>query len=262
MVAMRNNVRRIREAKGFTLEQVAQRVNATRAQISKVERGIIRLNDVWMERLSMALTCSVHDLIDDEIPTNHANESAYGNRHLEVIAPVIGTVDAQQVGLIKSLPGNERYQIRVGRTESDSFSEFFGLIVRPGPYQDFPVGTEMIFARLNPGDEGKIKPGACVVCTYKDEFGNTTDEFLRTIEYDNYGLPYASFKLNTGKTAATTLTSTLLIGTQSPYALLELTQKADRYPPPKKPELRPVPLNNQTLDITAVLVRTVRPELF
>ena len=57
---MQNHIRKIRERKGMTLESVAEALGCTKAQISKLERGHIRLNDEWLDKISYILCCSVH----------------------------------------------------------------------------------------------------------------------------------------------------------------------------------------------------------
>lgn len=69
---MKNKVRQIRELRGLSQDAVAARMGTNRGQVSKLESGKARLNDVWIERLSKALRCQpaelIGDLIQREVP--------------------------------------------------------------------------------------------------------------------------------------------------------------------------------------------------
>lgn len=60
---MRNRIRQLRQARGLTLEALAQLVGTTPSQISRLEIGERRLTDDWMSRVSKALKVDWIDLI-------------------------------------------------------------------------------------------------------------------------------------------------------------------------------------------------------
>lgn len=61
---MQNNIRRIREARGLSLENLAQLCGTDRSQVWRLEAGQRALTQSWMERLAKALACNPADLID------------------------------------------------------------------------------------------------------------------------------------------------------------------------------------------------------
>lgn len=57
------HLREWREHVGLTQEQLAERVNTNKGQISKLETGGQRLNDDWILKLSSALNIEPGDLL-------------------------------------------------------------------------------------------------------------------------------------------------------------------------------------------------------
>jgi transcriptional regulator with XRE-family HTH domain len=49
---MANQLRNIREMRGLSMDQLAQRVGASRSKLYKLENGSQRLTDVWIARLA------------------------------------------------------------------------------------------------------------------------------------------------------------------------------------------------------------------
>ncbi|WP_120497331.1 LexA family transcriptional regulator [Kiloniella sp. EL199] len=60
---MENRIKEIRTEKGMTLQQVADKAGTTKAQVMKLEKGDRRLTDVWMVRLSIAMSCDPKELL-------------------------------------------------------------------------------------------------------------------------------------------------------------------------------------------------------
>ena len=60
---MENRIKEIRTEKGMTLQQVADKAGTTKAQVMKLEKGNRRLTDVWMVRLSIAMSCDPKELL-------------------------------------------------------------------------------------------------------------------------------------------------------------------------------------------------------
>jgi transcriptional regulator with XRE-family HTH domain len=69
---LQNNVRLYRKAAKLSQQQLAILVGATKAQISKLEKGQTRLNDHWIGAISQALGIEAHLLIhsfeDESLP--------------------------------------------------------------------------------------------------------------------------------------------------------------------------------------------------
>ncbi len=62
---MANNLRALREAKGFTQEGLAAKMGTTRSQLIKLERGERQLTPKWIERAAGALDVSLGALIEE-----------------------------------------------------------------------------------------------------------------------------------------------------------------------------------------------------
>ncbi|CAN5477893.1 hypothetical protein BH10PSE7_BH10PSE7_15170 [soil metagenome] len=50
------------EHRGLTAEALAARIDASKGVISKLENGVQRYNQDWLERIAWALNCEVRDL--------------------------------------------------------------------------------------------------------------------------------------------------------------------------------------------------------
>ena len=57
------NVRRLREAKGFSQEQLAFEADMHRTYVSGIERGVRNPTATVLERLATALGCGITDLV-------------------------------------------------------------------------------------------------------------------------------------------------------------------------------------------------------
>ena len=57
------NVRRLREAKGFSQEQLAFEADMHRTYVSGIERGVRNPTAPVLERLATALGCVITDLV-------------------------------------------------------------------------------------------------------------------------------------------------------------------------------------------------------
>lgn len=60
---MENRIKEFRARSGLTLQQLADRVGTSNQQISRLERGQIRLSTDWLVKLASALGCEPADLI-------------------------------------------------------------------------------------------------------------------------------------------------------------------------------------------------------
>ena len=74
---MKNRLKELREKRDLSQEAVAERMGTIRGQVSKLESGKARLNDIWIDRLSKALACDPGELISD---------------HFQSPVPIIGDV--------------------------------------------------------------------------------------------------------------------------------------------------------------------------
>ena len=53
---MQNHIRKIREQNKLSLENVAQKLGVTKAMVSKIERGLLRVSDHWLDKFSKLST--------------------------------------------------------------------------------------------------------------------------------------------------------------------------------------------------------------
>lgn len=66
MPAMRNRVKELRKAKGWSLARLGERIGANRSQVWKLENGRTRLNTDWMAKIAKALDVQPADLLVDD----------------------------------------------------------------------------------------------------------------------------------------------------------------------------------------------------
>lgn len=58
-----NNIEKLRLAKGWTMQKLADKMDTQRAQINKLEKGHIQLKEFWLIKLSKALECDISDIL-------------------------------------------------------------------------------------------------------------------------------------------------------------------------------------------------------
>lgn len=67
-MAMKNRIKIMREARGWSLEKLAAQCDTTNQQISALEMGKRRLTVDWLIRLGDALDCHPWELVDHVLP--------------------------------------------------------------------------------------------------------------------------------------------------------------------------------------------------
>jgi transcriptional regulator with XRE-family HTH domain len=67
-MSLKNRIKVIREARGWSLEMLASESNTTNQQISLLEAGKRRLTVEWLLRLGDALNCHPWELVDHILP--------------------------------------------------------------------------------------------------------------------------------------------------------------------------------------------------
>ena len=63
MFSMENFLKKIRESRNMTQEQLADSLGTTQATVCKIENGQQRLNDVLIKKLVSLLNCSADELL-------------------------------------------------------------------------------------------------------------------------------------------------------------------------------------------------------
>ena len=259
---MQNHARKIRESKGMTLEQVAEHLGRTKAQVSKMERGITRLNVEWLDEIAKLYKCSVHDLIDDDEPCRVVSEKSMGadsEKSDFTSATLLGKIDSKQVGFIEDVPLEMRYSLRFGSL-GKTRSELIAFNLKGDLLGDYKDGAQLIFAKLNENNKRLLKDGSIVICTQKDKSGRECGSFLRVIEFDDYGFPYAVFKIKYGRNSFSKLSETLLAGKIGIEGMMEIYKEMDSASLSRKAAKKEIHLENNEIDIKAVLVKSIRDE--
>jgi phage repressor protein C with HTH and peptisase S24 domain len=75
---MPNRIREWRLKRGLSMQGLAERVESSRQQIHKLERGERQLTETWMRRLARPLSCEPAELLIESRPHGDAAASAEG----------------------------------------------------------------------------------------------------------------------------------------------------------------------------------------
>lgn len=62
---MKNRIKQLREAKGWSAERLAEEAGTSQQQIDRLEKGQRRMTTEWIHRISLALGCDGSDLIPE-----------------------------------------------------------------------------------------------------------------------------------------------------------------------------------------------------
>jgi transcriptional regulator with XRE-family HTH domain len=65
--SMKNRISEWRKKRGMTLADLATRINTSEGQLSRLERGLRRLDTEWLEKISLALHTRPVDLVRDGV---------------------------------------------------------------------------------------------------------------------------------------------------------------------------------------------------
>lgn len=79
---MANRIKELREARGLTLEQVAEGADTTFQQVQRLEKGERRLTDKWMARLAKPLGCAPAELLSPDLAPNAPQVAQRLEHHL------------------------------------------------------------------------------------------------------------------------------------------------------------------------------------
>jgi transcriptional regulator with XRE-family HTH domain len=80
-----NRIKQLRQQRGLTLEQVADRAGTTFQQVQRLETGKRRLTDTWMRRLAGALGCRPAELMEDPAAATGQEDSVSQRLEAKVI---------------------------------------------------------------------------------------------------------------------------------------------------------------------------------
>lgn len=123
---MTENIRKIRESRGLTRPQLAERMGVSVSQITKLERGERRITTDWLASLASALGVRATELLD---------EGPVGLSRIPILAWVsagdLATNDGAEIGTIEvaGLPAGDWIALKVEGTSMDRISPPESLIV-------------------------------------------------------------------------------------------------------------------------------------
>lgn len=111
---MRNNIARLRKAKGLTQTELADLIGTKISMLGKLERASRKLDTVWLTKIAKALECDERELIGDDtlVPLASADSlSAMLKVFFERAAPgripsddLLAEVGSALRGTLQSLP--------------------------------------------------------------------------------------------------------------------------------------------------------------
>ncbi len=64
LIKFGSNLRKLRQEKGFTQEQLANELGVEVSQISRIERGIINTSVILLHRITLILKCNISDFFE------------------------------------------------------------------------------------------------------------------------------------------------------------------------------------------------------
>jgi len=92
-----NQLRRLREARGLSLEALARKAGTTNPQISHLELGRRRLTVDWLLRLASALQCHPWEIVEE------AARPVLGPEEAELLSRFRGLEPPRQAALLQFL---------------------------------------------------------------------------------------------------------------------------------------------------------------
>lgn len=88
---MDNRIKEIREERGVTLDELAERLSTSKGQVAALQAGRRQLTLIWMRRIAEALHCKASDLLlDDDVAFRPS------------------TTEVEALELLKNLPGQDK----------------------------------------------------------------------------------------------------------------------------------------------------------
>jgi hypothetical protein len=256
----------MRERRSMTLEVVAESLGCTKAQLSKLERGQVRLNDEWLDKLSGLFCCSVHDLIDDETPLPEMQSMHPLEPREFAMARMLGFVHSKEAGLIQYSVVDKQYPICFAApkklvTTTGADVHYFALTVKGGVTYGIADNAQLIFASINESTLHLVKQSAWVVCTLKGHRGEGLGDVLRQIEVDDAGLAHAMFYRKRSRQAPSPVANHFLLGQRSDLEQKQYLESPEALSADFIQKNRNIPLNNKGIDITAVLVKIMLDQI-
>lgn len=147
---MKNRLKEIREARGLSQPQLAEMVNTTRQQISRLEKGNRRLSDIWLRPLSEALNTTIAELVGERGPNNPVAIAGYVGAGAEIF-PFDDSAKGAGLDEVERPPGLEEDSIVAVKVRGTSMLPV---------YRD---GDVLFYSRTGPDDWSRHVGDECVV---------------------------------------------------------------------------------------------------
>ena len=159
---MRNNIKALREARGWSMAKLGEAAECDAATIDKLEKGKMRLSDKWIDKLAAAFGVPGQDIISDDAPaTAEATPAAQPRSDVRIApnAPVFNPLDLpKDVPVLGTAAGSHvggAFQISGGAI--DYVRRPPGLIGARDVYGLYVEGTSME-PQFFPGDLVYVHP--------------------------------------------------------------------------------------------------------
>jgi transcriptional regulator with XRE-family HTH domain len=115
---MTNRIRELRESRGLTQQQLADKIGTTKQQVGRLEKSKRRLNERWLRLISDALRYPISDLLGETEPSAEALVAVVSPaaRHLTQAGPpepdwdLLETARTEARRLAEDLPLSAREQ--------------------------------------------------------------------------------------------------------------------------------------------------------
>jgi transcriptional regulator with XRE-family HTH domain len=141
---MRERITKLRKARGWSMRDLAHRVNSSASTINDIEKGKTQITLTWMERLARAFEISVEELA--------GFEGGFVHRNVDEVVPF--QKDSRIVGQIQLRKGQELYEVKV------SFVDQVRI------YEGSVVVVDTLISSF-----GDLATGDIVLGRHQDDFG-------------------------------------------------------------------------------------------
>lgn len=168
-------IKRLRQRKGWTQTQLADRMSTSQQNVQRLETGKISIDLDWIRKLSEAFNMHPRDMIGDAVTSVELTT-----------LPVVGAVEAGTWREAVEWAPSERYDLAVNPDQENPGVRRFGLVVRgPSMNRVMPEGTTLICAKLIDLGENP-EPGDYVIVRRRRPDG-LTEATVKQYEVDQEG---------------------------------------------------------------------------
>jgi len=131
-------IRRLRQKKGWTQAQLAERMSTSQQNVQRLETGRISIDLDWIKKLGAAFDMHPKDMLSDAVELVELTSIS-----------VVGAVEAGTWREAVEWPPSDRYDLAVNPDPENPGVRRFGLVVRgPSMNRVMPDGTHLICAKF------------------------------------------------------------------------------------------------------------------